>query len=87
MRSVCASCGRPATQTGDVMSYVQGCASVRVGDVAEHFGITVYQASKALCRLADMGMIARLKRGVYTADRELARRVLSAKFESLMATL
>ncbi|KWX22309.1 hypothetical protein AFM11_20980 [Mycolicibacterium wolinskyi] len=70
-----------------MMTFVKAHETVRPADVAAHYGIASNDAARILGHLADRGLVARIKRGVYTADRELARRVLSAKLDSLMATL
>ncbi|TXI58279.1 FaeA/PapI family transcriptional regulator [Mycolicibacter arupensis] len=80
----CRGCGRTSTLAGNVLTFLrQAPGVVRANEVAEHFNIPTYQASVILCRLADRAMITRVRRGAYSADRELQRRALLDQLEKL----
>lgn len=82
---LCPNCGkRMDTLSDKVLCFVRDSGvPVRPADVAEHFGIPQPSATAALCYLSDRGLIARVRHGVYTDDRELARQALLERLERL----
>jgi DNA-binding MarR family transcriptional regulator len=83
---LCPQCGgRLGTQIADVLAFVrqQRTCTVRPTTVAEHLGITPTRANEILWTLADRGLIARVRRGVYTGDLEQGRRVLLEQLKKL----
>lgn len=72
----CPTCGRTGTLSGDVLTFVRQNGPVRADEVAQHFGVPGWQANRALCHLADRGFVTRVRRGVYSGDRELRRQAL-----------
>ncbi|ORA68294.1 hypothetical protein BST23_04225 [Mycolicibacterium elephantis] len=57
--------------------------TVRPADVAEHFQIDGGRACGMLARLAERGLIVRVRYGHYTADVNLARKALQDQLERL----
>lgn len=76
MDATCPGCGRPGTLANDVLEYVRGRGVVRVRDVSEGLALPRAQAVRTLCHLADRGLLARVRRGAYSADPEIQRRAL-----------
>ena len=68
---------RAETLTSNVLAYVTAqSVPVRPDEVAEQLGVQTIRANWALCRLATLGDITRVRRGLYSGDPELRRRAL-----------
>ena len=82
---LCPNCGKRMDTLADkVLTFVRESSQpVRPADVAERFGITPQSASATLCYLSDRSLIVRVRHGVYTDDRELARQMLLERLERL----
>lgn len=81
--NACPTCGRAGTLSGDVLAFVRQNGPVRPEQIAQHFGVPNYQASRVLCHLADRGLIARVSRGVYSSDLRLRRQALLDELQKL----
>lgn len=70
--------------TADVLAFVvRHAGPVRPDEVAEHLGAETLPVNYALCRLANYGHIARVRRGLYSGDPQLRRQALLDRAERL----
>ncbi|WP_137148089.1 type IV toxin-antitoxin system AbiEi family antitoxin domain-containing protein [Mycolicibacterium sp. CR10] len=83
--NACPTCGRPGTQLGAVLQFVRAHGEVRPSDVSTRLGISKIDAYNTLRRLAEKGLIARVRHGIYSSDRDgaLRRRALLSELNKL----
>jgi Mn-dependent DtxR family transcriptional regulator len=82
---ICRACGRKyRLSTQEVLDFVrQQSGTVRPADVAAHFDVPSERAVEMMARMANDGVLCRVRYGHYSADMELARKMLLERLERL----